>query len=122
MIPENQEEDKQLLKTDRRIFDRFNAPFPAKFKDSRYGTGIGIALHDVSAQGAKIITNSHLYCNDRVTLEINLPDGLNPLILTGGVVWSKSTEANNWDIGVKFDNIRFMHLARLYKFSENSTV
>ena len=93
--------------------------FPAKFKDSRYGSGIGIALHDVSAQGAKIITNNHLYCNDRVTLEINLPDGQNPLVLTGGVVWSKSTEANSWDIGVKFDNIRFMQLARLYKFSEN---
>lgn len=99
---------------DNRVFERFSARFPAKIKDARDDFGTKIQLRDASADGARLISKEHLYVHDHVTLEVKLPDGKNPMNLRGEVVWSKPNATAVWDVGIKFHNISFMHLSRLY--------
>lgn len=102
---------------DRRTFERFTARFPARFKDSRYDYGASVSLRNASAQGVKITTKEHLYINDSVTLEVELPDCKDPLTIKGQVVWIRSEDPNVWDVGLKFHETDLVHIARLYKFT-----
>ncbi len=115
MIVENQ--------IDKRLFERFSARFPTKFKDTRDEYGTMVFLRDVSAQGAKILCRERLFPNDRVTLDVKLPDGADPLILNGQVIWIKTEEPNTlWNIGVRFPKVDFMKIQRLFKFIEGTAV
>ncbi|OGX26217.1 MAG: hypothetical protein A3D10_04390 [Omnitrophica WOR_2 bacterium RIFCSPHIGHO2_02_FULL_48_11] len=106
---------------DKRLFERFSARFPVKFKDSRDDYGTNVFLRDASAQGVKLLTREKFFLNDRVTLDIKLPDGTDPLILNGQIVWVRPIEPNLlWDIGIKFPKIDLMKIHRLYKFNEPS--
>lgn len=102
--------------TDKRLFERFPARYPAKLKDTRDEFGTSIYLRNASAQGARMISKERAYLNDNISVEVKLPDNNYPMTLRGQVVWSKNTEANMWDIGIKFHKISLMHMARLYKF------
>ncbi|MEI7998298.1 MAG: PilZ domain-containing protein [Candidatus Omnitrophota bacterium] len=102
---------------ERRIFDRFQTRFPAKFKDTRGDFGRDVFLRDASASGAHIVTNDRMFLNDRVALEVELPDGASPMVLSGRVVWSKPINISMWDVGFKFDDVNFMRLQRLFKFT-----
>ena len=102
---------------ERRIYDRFPARFPAKFKDSRGDFGQDVFLRDASAEGANIVTKDRMFFNDRVDLEIELPDGNQPLVLSGRVKWSKPANTSMWDIGLQFDEVNFMRIHRLFKLS-----
>ena len=104
---------------DQRIFERFVARFPAKFKDSRHSFGAEVFLRDASAQGIKLVTRERLFLNDRVSLLVKLPDGHEPLSLHGQVVWSKSKMPGTWEIGLKFHQIRLMSLQRLFKYCQD---
>ena len=101
---------------ERRIFDRFPARFPVKFKDSRGDYGQDVFLRDASASGANIITHERMYLNDTVALEVELPDGTSPLVLNGRVMWSKPSNASMWDVGLQFDEVKLMKIQRLFKF------
>ena len=104
---------------DKRVFERFSARFPVKFKDTRDDFGSNVFLRDASAEGAKVSTQERLFINDYVSLDVKLPDGHDPLTLNGQVVWIKTIEPNLlWDIGVRFHKIDFMNIQRLYKFVE----
>jgi len=105
---------------DRRSFERFTARFPAKIKDTRDNFGANISLHDASAEGAKLTTKERLYLNDSVALEVALPDGHDPMTLTGQVMWIKSKGGDTWDIGLRFHDISFMRMSRLYSLIEPS--
>ena len=105
------------MDTERRIFDRFPARFPAKFKDTREDFGRNVFLRDASASGANIISRDRMFLDDRVALEVELPDGSTPLPLHGRVVWSKPTNTSMWDIGLQFDEVNFMKIQRLFKFT-----
>lgn len=113
------------MDNDRRIFDRFQARFPIKFKDSRADFGQEVFLRDASASGAHIVARERMFFNDRISLEIELPDYPQPMTLNGRVVWVKPAGAdrsvgaggNLWDIGFQFDDINFMKLQRLFKFT-----
>jgi len=102
--------------TDKRTFDRFGAKFPAKFKDTRDDFGTRVHLRDASAEGAKISSKERLYLNDSVSLEVELPDGCEPMTMRGQVVWVKSKDSDIWDVGLKFHKVSLMHMSRLYKF------
>ena len=102
---------------DKRIFERFDARFPAKFKDTREDFGTKVTLYDASADGVKISTKERLYLHDSVALEVELPDGLEPMTLKGEVVWVQAKDPDIWDVGLKFHQISLMHLSRLYKFT-----
>lgn len=105
------------MSNERRIYDRFPARFPAKFKDTRGDFGQDVFLRDASATGANLVTKDRMFFNDRVDLEVELPDGQGPLVLSGRVMWSKPTNASMWDIGMQFDDVNFMKIHRLFKFS-----
>ena len=106
------------IQEDQRIFDRFNARFPARFEDSRDDFNSEISLRDMSAQGARLVTRHRLHVNDRVGVQIKLPDGHTQLTLTGQIVWVKSQGFNLWEIGLKFENVSFMALQRLFQFCQ----
>ncbi|VAW12892.1 hypothetical protein MNBD_BACTEROID05-1263 [hydrothermal vent metagenome] len=108
--------------TDNRLFDRFSARFPAKIKDSRNDYGTGISLRDASAQGVRVTSNQQFYLNDSLIFDIKLPDSDMPLTLKGQVVWVKKGSMNVWDVGIKFHEIRLIHLSRLYHLIEPQMV
>src|SRR5438128_293863 len=93
--------------SDKRLFERFGARFPAKLKDSREEFGEKIYLRNASAQGAQLACKDHLYVNDSLTFEVKVPQISYPLTLRGKVVWVKKELANFWDVGVKFHQISF---------------
>ncbi len=100
---------------DRRIFERFIARFPVKFRDSYKGYGTNVSLRNASAQGIKITTKEQLFVNDSVTLEIELPDCKRPMTLKGQVVWvANDTESGMRDVGVKFHAVDLLHMSRLF--------
>lgn len=105
------------MDNERRIYDRFSARFPAKFKDTRGDFGRDVFLRDASASGANIVTRERMFFNDLVSLEIELPDGQAPLVLSGRVVWSKPTSTAMWDIGLQFNEVNFMKMHRIFKYS-----
>jgi Tfp pilus assembly protein PilZ len=77
-----------LMNSERRTFDRFQARFPTKFKDTRGDFGNDVFLRDASANGVNILTKDSLFLNDRIALEVELPDGNDPLVLSGRVMWT----------------------------------
>lgn len=103
-------------RTDNRVFERFSARFPAKFKDTRQSFGNNVVLRDASAQGARILSKDRLFINDKVDLEIEIPDGHSPMSLRGEVVWVKPKENQQWDVGIKLFRTELMTMSRLYKF------
>ncbi|MBF0522149.1 MAG: PilZ domain-containing protein [Candidatus Omnitrophica bacterium] len=102
---------------DQRLFERFSAKFPAKFKDAREDFGQNVHLEDASAQGVRIASRQRLYVNDSVSLEVELPDGHAPMNLRGQVVWVKHNDTESWDAGLKFYKISLVAMSRLYKFA-----
>ena len=99
---------------ERRTFERFPARFPVKFKDAREGFGTNVFLRDASAEGARLTTQEHLFLNDSVSLEVQLPDGKGPLTLKGQVMWTKNKEPNIWDVGLRFHKTDLMNMWRVY--------
>ena len=74
-------------------------------------------LRDASASGLQLLTRERMFFNDRVALEVELPDGTPPIALNGRVVWTKPNGVNMWDVGVEFDDIQLMKIQRLFKFT-----
>jgi hypothetical protein len=70
-----QEED--LLK-DKRLFQRFPARFPVKFKHSRDEFGTEVFLRDASAQGVRFTSKKRMFLHDSVSLLMTLPDEKSP--------------------------------------------
>ena len=102
---------------DRRIFERFIARFPVRFRDSQKGYGSNVSLRNASALGVQITTKEQLFVNDSLTLEIELPDCKQPMTLKGQVVWAAhDSESGMNDVGVKFHTVDLVHMSRLYQF------
>ncbi|HLF19035.1 MAG TPA: PilZ domain-containing protein [Candidatus Omnitrophota bacterium] len=103
--------------TDNRLFERFQARFPAKFKDARDNFGSVLQLRDACAFGTRLTSKERLFTNDKITIEVDLPDGLAPMVLKGEVVWSKPTGSGNWEVGMKLHRVDLLRMSRLYKFA-----
>ena len=101
---------------DPRLFERFMARLPVKFKDTRDEFGANVFLRDVSAAGARIVTRERPLINDNLALLVLLPHGLELFPLNGQVVWSKSDNTRLWDAGIRFHRLSLMSLQRLFKF------
>jgi PilZ domain len=104
---------------ERRLFERFSARFPVKFKDAREDYGIEVMLRDASAQGARIVTKERFFLDDQLSLEVELPDGGDPMVLSGCVVWVKLLDLSWWDLGIQFPQVDFLKMQRLFKLSED---
>ena len=107
-------------KEERRIFERFSARFPVKIKDSREEFGKDIFLQDASAQGMRLTARERFFLNDNLALEVELPDGKAPMVLSGHVVWVKLMNMSMWDIGVEFSQVNLLKMQRLFKLTDNS--
>ncbi len=105
------------MSEERRLFDRFSARFPTKFKHSRNEYGTDVFLRDASASGLHILSSERMFLDDGVTLEVEVPDGGPPMVLNAKVAWVRSANAAMWDIGLQFPKVNFMHMQRLYKFT-----
>ena len=101
---------------DQRVFERFTARFPVKFKDSRQDFGAEVFLRDASAQGLRLVTQQRLFVHDTIVLLVKLPDGHEPLTLNGQVVWAKNKMPGAWEAGLKFHKIRLMAIQRLFRY------
>lgn len=102
-------------KLERRLFERFGARFPAKFEHSANDFGTEIFLRDASAKGIRFVTKERLYLHDSVSLEIELPDGHEPMVLNGRVVWIHPAQNDLWEVGVEFHKVHLMKVHRMYK-------
>lgn len=109
--------NEEIRKDDRRLFDRFSARFPARFKDEREEFGESVYLRNASAFGAQLSTRDRVFLNDKISIEVDLPDGMAPMDLRGEVVWIRKSAQNIWDLGIRFHKVELLRLARLYKFS-----
>ena len=109
----------QKTTDERRIFERFSAQFPVKFKDSREEFGSQVFLRDASAEGIRILTKERFFLDDKLALEVELPDGGQPMVLSGQVVWTKLSNMSMWEIGIQFTQVNFLKMQRLFKLSEN---
>ena len=107
---------------ERRIFERFSARFPAKFKDARDDYGRDVFLRDASAQGMRVLTKERFFLDDQLSLEVELPDGGEPMVLSGRVVWAKFVNLSLWDLGVEFPKVNFLRMQRLFKLTEASSL
>lgn len=107
------------MRDDQRVFERFRAKFPVKFKDTRDEYGTNIFLKNASAEGVCVDCLQRLFLNDYVSLDVKLPDGFDPLILNGRVVWIKTVEpSKRWEAGIRFNKIDLMKLNRLFRLVE----
>ena len=104
---------------ERRIFERFSARFPVKFKDTNEDYGTEVFLRDASAEGLRILSKERYFLDDQIALEVELPDGGEPMVLSGHVVWVKLLNLSLWDIGVKFSQVKFLKMQRLFKLTES---
>lgn len=116
MITQSERFKKQVPK-DRRFFERFSSHFPANLKDLERDAANPVFLEDASAWGVKLTSTKPVFLNERVLLEIHLPDGSKPIELNGRVAWVKKKEMTIWDVGLKFHRISLMTMSRLYKYT-----
>ncbi len=107
---------------ERRIFERFSARFPVKFKDAREDFGSDVFLRDASAQGVRILTKERFFLDDQISLEVELPDGGEPMVLSGRVVWARFLNLSLWDLGVQFHEVNLLRMQRLFKLAEPTTL
>jgi hypothetical protein len=103
---------------ERRLFERFSARFPVKFKDAREDFGDEVFLRDASAEGIRILTKERFFLEDQLSVEVQLPDGGEPMVLSGRVVWVKLLNLSLWDIGVQFSQVNLLKMQRLFKLTE----
>ncbi|MBF0486241.1 MAG: PilZ domain-containing protein [Candidatus Omnitrophica bacterium] len=106
---------------DRRLFNRFTARFPTKFKDSSQDYGAEVFLRDVSATGARLATHSRMLIDDVLSLSVLLPDGRDPVQLNGRVRWVHGHAPQVWEVGMQFTKIDLMNLHRIVKYSMPSS-
>ncbi len=103
---------------ERRLFERFSARFPVKFKDAREDYGTDVFLRDASAQGVRLLTKERFFLDDQIALEVELPDGQEPMILSGRVVWAKLANLSMWELGLQFHDVDLFKMQRLFKLTE----
>lgn len=102
---------------DRRLFDRFPARFPSKFRDTSLDFGMDVFLKDVSATGLRLTTRQKMFLDDVVSVEVQMPDGLDPVVLNGRVRWIHQVMTELWEIGVEFHRVDFMRMHRLVRYA-----
>ncbi len=102
---------------ERRMFERFSAKFPTKFKDTSEDFGADVFMRDFSASGARLHTRERFFIDDMLFLELALPDRRDPLQLNGRVRWIKSQSPALWEVGMEFHKVHLMKLHRLVKYA-----
>jgi len=98
---------------ERRVFERFSVEFPVKFLElntNREGTG---KIINISASGAgMIVTKECLSPSMLLEMQFCISDDKDPIHASGKVIWSNMIEPYVYMVGVQFDKVDFMGIAR----------
>lgn len=103
--------------SERRLFDRLDARFPTRFRDSSIDYGTDVFLKDFSATGVRITTRQQMFIDDIISLDIKMPDGLAPVSLNGRVRWVRQVMSGVWEVGVEYHRVELMRLHRLMHYT-----
>jgi hypothetical protein len=109
----------QVEQQNRRVFERFSARFPAKFQHSHKDYGTEVFLRDASAQGLRMTSKERVFLHDSLSLIVKLPDGHDPMVLKGHVVWTKSRGSDLWEVGIELHKIELMAMQRLFNMVQD---
>jgi Tfp pilus assembly protein PilZ len=109
--------DTAAARGERRMFERFSAKFPTRFKHAQSDFGEDVFMRDFSASGACLFTRDRFFIDDVVAIELELPDGQDPLALSGRVRWIKPQAHAFWEIGMEFPRVNLMNLHRLVRYA-----
>lgn len=105
---------------DRRMFSRFSIRFPIQYNNTsnnKYGFA---QTHDISAGGVCFESQEDVSIGSRLSLEVCDSSGTECLTSQGEVIWKRPLGARKYRVGVKFDAIRLIEVARvLYAFRKN---
>jgi hypothetical protein len=102
---------------DRRSFERIEARFPSRFRDTSMDYGMDVFLRDFSASGLRVSTREKVFIDDVVSLEIKMPDDREPLVFNGRVRWVRPFMGELWEAGIEYHRISFMRVTRLLQFA-----
>ncbi len=106
-----------MERSERRLFERFEARFPTRFRDTSPDYGTDVFLKDVSGTGLRLTTRQRMFIDDIISLEVKMPDGLDPVVLNGRVRWVHQVLGEVWEVGVEFHKVDFMRMHRLVRFA-----
>lgn len=100
------------------MFERFKVDFPVTYtnlKTNEKGWG---RMIDISAGGGGMLLNEYLEPHTPLDLQLHVPDNSEQIINANGtMVWSAMLEPNTCRVGVQFDKIDFLGIARLLKLN-----
>jgi hypothetical protein len=101
---------------ERRIFVRFDVEFPVKFIDQNTKKeGVGKIINISASGGGMIVTKESLPIETPLEMQFLIPDNKDPLQVNGKVVWSKTLKPEVYMLGIQFDKVDFMGVARALK-------
>lgn len=101
---------------ERRLFERFDINFSARMRGCNDDSGNEISLINISARGISFRVKGCFLVEDKISLDIAIPDGKSPMLFKGEVVWADCDEFNDCKIGLKFRQINLVRMSRLYKY------
>ncbi|MFH0754557.1 MAG: PilZ domain-containing protein [Candidatus Omnitrophota bacterium] len=110
-------EAQEISVDDRRVFERFSAKLPTRFKDVSDDYGVDVSLRDFSASGARFYTRERFFIDDVLAVEVELPDGKGAVPLHGRVCWARGKPSSLWEVGMEFHKVNFFQLSRLVEFA-----
>jgi len=102
---------------DRRVFERFNVNFPARFIDLRQNQEGQAEACDISAKGIGLLVRQEVKPTTTLEIWLNLPDKGDPFYTRGRVVWASQIEPQVWRTGINLDKAELMGLARIFRSS-----
>jgi len=95
------------------MFERFDVEFPVKFLNQNTNKeGAGKIINISADGGCMILTVEDLPFATPLELQLFIPDNKDPLKANGRVVWSKMLKDNVFMVGVQFQEVGFMGIAR----------
>lgn len=107
--------EKSVNGSDRRVFERFDVSFPARFIDSRQNQEGKAEACDVSAKGIGLLFNQEVKPSSSLEIWLDLPDKGGPLYTRGRVVWAVQVKPQIWRTGVSLERAELMGMSRIFR-------
>ena len=98
--------------SDKRVFARFPANFPARFLDPVSGEEVKAQVRDVSAKGIGLTSKVELTPYTSLELWLDIPDNSEPLYTRGSVTWKQLSDGKSFRAGIALEKADLMGLAR----------
>ncbi len=101
---------------ERRMFERFKVDLPVKFLDlNTKKEGAGKIIDISPSGGGMIVTTEPIGSSTPLEMQFLIPDNKGPLTANGKVVWSRTIEPNICMVGIQFEKLDFMGIARVLR-------